>query len=105
MVGGGVDGCAHKFVRRRISVDMPDLRADVLSGQLIFDRFDNVVRHEWFAIVLADVALRVEAGLAPEITGELAAVIVLDNDDIACCRERMRLISGGVERNDPFNVR
>ena len=53
-----------------------------LAGQLLLDRFDDVVRHEWFAVVLADVAVRVEAGLAPEIAGELAAVVVLDDDDI-----------------------
>ena len=45
------------------------------------------MRHERFAVVLADVTVRVEAGFAPEITGELAAMIVLDHDDILALRE------------------
>ena len=58
------------------------------AGQLLFHAFDNVVRHERFAVVLADVAVRVEAGLAAEIAGELAAVVVLDDDDVlAAARE------------------
>ena len=78
-------------------------REPCLAGQLIFDRFDNVMRHERFAVVLADVALRVEAGLAPEITGELAAVAVLDNNDILLPEDAADL--RGVEWNDPFDVK
>ena len=40
-----------------------------LAGQLFFHRFDNVMRHERFAVVLADVAVRVEAGLASADNG------------------------------------
>ena len=75
-----------------------------LAGQLLFDRFDNVMRHERFAVVLADVAVRVEAGLAPEVTGELAAVVVLDNDDLLAAREDAADLRG-VERDDPFDVK
>jgi hypothetical protein len=62
------------------------------DGEFVFqpvalDSFDNVMGHERFAVVLADVAVRVEAGLAPEITGELAAVIVLNHDDMFALRE------------------
>ena len=53
-----------------------------LAGQLLFDGFHNVVRHEWLAVVLADVTVRIETGFAPEITGELAALIVLNQDHI-----------------------
>jgi hypothetical protein len=35
---------------------------------LRFDRFDDVVRHERFPIVFADVTVRFDAGFAPEIT-------------------------------------
>ena len=57
-----------------------------LPGQLLFDRFDNVMRHERFAVVFADVAVGVEAGLAPEIAGELATVAVLNDDDLFALR-------------------
>src|SRR5437764_7476774 len=59
--------------------------------------------HEGFAVVLADVTLGVEPGLAPEIAGELAAVSVLNNDDILLPKDPADL--SGVEGNDPFYLK
>src|SRR2546427_8767446 len=59
--------------------------------------------HERFAVVLADVALRVEPGLAPEISGELATVSVLNHNDILLPEDATDL--SGVERNNPFNLK
>src|SRR5438067_2279840 len=59
--------------------------------------------HEWFAVVLADVTLGVEAGLAPEISGELAAVGVLNHNDILLPKDPADL--SGVEGNDPFYLK
>src|SRR5256714_10175896 len=59
--------------------------------------------HERFAVVLADVTLRVEPGLAPEIAGELAAVSVLNYNDILLPKDPADL--SGVEGNDPFYLK
>src|SRR4051794_12855255 len=61
------------------------------------------MRHEGFAVVLADVTLRVETSLAPKVTGELAAVGVLDNNDILLPKDPADL--SGMERNDPFYLK
>src|SRR5438477_5061578 len=61
------------------------------------------MRHERFAIVLADVALREEPSLAPEVTGELAAVGVLNNNDILLPKDAADL--SGVERNNPLYLK
>src|SRR5881394_4421423 len=61
------------------------------------------MRHEGFAVVLADVTLRVEAGLASEISGELAAVGVLNNNDILLPKDPADL--RGVEGNDPPDLK
>ncbi len=54
-----------------LGVDFMDRNGKArLTGQLRFHCFDNVVRHEWLAVVLADVTARIEPGFAPEITGE-----------------------------------
>src|SRR6202011_6001098 len=66
--------------------------------------FDNVMWHERFAVVLANVAVRVEAGLAPEITGELTAVGVLYDDNMLALREDATDL-GSVERNNPFDLK
>ena len=58
-----------------------------LTGQLRFHCFDNVVRHERLAVVLADVTVRGETGFAPEITGELATLIILDQDHVLAAPE------------------
>src|ERR1700682_4613713 len=59
--------------------------------------------HERLAVVLADVALRVKPGLAPEIAGELAAVSVLNNNDILLPKDPANL--GGVAWNDPPDLK
>src|SRR5438552_9951874 len=61
------------------------------------------MRHERFAVVLADVTLRIEAGLASEITGELAAVSVLNHNDILLPEDAADL--SGVEWNNPFYLK
>src|SRR6266705_6135166 len=70
--GGRCSGCGHGSLR----VNFMDRngKAD-LAGQLRFYCFDNVVRHERLAVVLANVTVRGETGCAPEITSELPAVI------------------------------
>src|SRR5204863_9200166 len=73
-------------------------------GQLVFDSFDDVMRHEWFAVVLANVTGRVETGLASEIAGELAAIAVLDDDDMLAPRKDAGDLSG-VEWNNPLDVK
>src|SRR5215475_10345699 len=60
------------------------------------------MRHERLAVVLADVTVRRETGFAPEITGELAALIVLNNDDILTAPENGADFRR-VERHNPFN--
>jgi hypothetical protein len=69
----------------------------------VADRFDDVVGHEGFAVVLADVAVGDEAGFAAEVARELAAVVVLDDDGAFGIVE---LIEDGfaVERNEPANL-
>jgi len=49
-------------------------------SELFLHRFDDVVRHERFAIVLANVAIRHIAGFAAQIACKLATVVVLDDD-------------------------
>jgi len=73
-----------------------------LAGQLRFHCFDNVVRHERFAVVLADVAVPGEASFAPKIAGELAALIVLNHDDILTAPENGADFRR-VQRHDPFD--
>ena len=58
-----------------------------LASQLSFHCFDNVVRHQRFAVVLAYVTVRGKTSFASEITGELAALIVLNNDHILTAPE------------------
>src|SRR5258708_2606387 len=52
------------------------------ATQLFLYCFDDVVRHKWFPVVLADVSIGHEAGFAPQVAGELAAVVVLDDDRV-----------------------
>src|SRR5207247_11202648 len=73
-----------------------------LTGQLRFHCFDNVVRHERLAVVLADVTVRGETGFAPEITGKLATLIVLNQDDILAASENGTDFHR-VQWHNPFN--
>src|SRR5882724_1170934 len=70
--------------------------------KLFLHRVDDVVRHKRFAVVLADVTLRSETGFAPEITGELAALIVLNYDDILTAPENGADLRR-VQRHNPFD--
>src|SRR6266852_5158276 len=54
-----------------------------LPGQLILHCFHDVMRHEWFAVVFADVAVRDETGFTAQVAGELPAVVVFDDDGVA----------------------
>src|SRR6184192_3711235 len=60
------------------------------------------MRHERLAIVLANVTVRREAGFAPEITGELAALIILDQDHVFAAPENGADLRR-VQRHNPFN--
>src|ERR1019366_9231602 len=68
--------------------------------QLLLDGFDDVVREERLAVVLADVSVGHEAGLAAEVARELSAVIVLDDDGVFGLAED---VDDGVamQRNEP----
>src|SRR6476659_2544097 len=59
--------------------------------------------HEGFAVVFADVAVRVEPVLAPEIAGELASVSVLNHNDVLLPKDPADL--SGVEGNNPFYLK
>src|SRR5207244_10898631 len=73
-------------------------------AQLFLHRFNDVVRHEWLSIVLADVSARDVAGFATQITGELAAIVVLYNDRVPCVFQNVenRL---AVQRHEPANLK
>src|SRR5262249_4149050 len=73
-----------------------------VTGEVSFHRFDNVVRHERFAVVLAYVTVRGKTGFASEITGELATLIVLNNDDILTAPENSADFRH-VQRHNPFD--
>src|SRR5437867_4078847 len=62
------------------------------------------MRHERFAVVFANVAVRTEAGLAAQVTSELATVIVLDHDDFPAVRKNAADFAG-VERDHPLDLK
>src|SRR5229473_1333666 len=53
-----------------------------LPGELLLHCLHNVVRHERFAVVLADVAVRHKTGFAAQVAGKLAAEIIFDDDGV-----------------------
>src|SRR4029079_17478404 len=59
------------------------------------------MRHERFAVILADVTVRGETGFAPEITGELATLIVLNQDHVLAAPENGADFRR-MQRNNPF---
>src|SRR5215475_7989491 len=79
-------------------------RQPALASQLLFDRFDNVMRHKRLTIIFANVPVSVKAGFGPQVSGELAAEIVLNDDHLLAAREDAADF-GGVEGNDPFDVK
>ncbi len=52
------------------------------ASELLPDRFHDVVRQERLAVIFPNVTVRHKAGFAAQITGELAAVVVLDDDRV-----------------------
>src|SRR6266478_8481456 len=48
--------------------------------ELFLHGVDNVVGHEWFAVVLANVAAGHKAGFAAQVARELPTVVVLHDD-------------------------
>src|SRR5207253_291852 len=87
----------------RSSVNFMDRNGKAgLAGQLLFHCFDNVVQHERLAVVLANVTVRGETGFAPEITRELAALVVLNNNDILTAPEYVADFCR-MQRHNPFN--
>src|SRR5438132_1332488 len=75
-----------------------------LAGKLLFHALDDMMRHKWFAIVLANVPVRVEAGFGAKVTGELAAIVVFHNNDFLAARKDAADL-GGVDRDDPLDVK
>jgi hypothetical protein len=55
----------------------------VPAGQLFFHSLDDVMRHERFAVVLSDVAVGFESSFTSQLSGELSAVVVLDDEDLS----------------------
>ena len=64
---------------------------------------DNVVGHEWFPVVLSDVPIGHEAGLAAQVPGELAAVVVLHDDRVPGVSEDVKNCIA-VERHEPTDL-
>ena len=67
---------------------------------MFLDGFDDVLREEGLAVVLADVAVGDEAGFAAQVAGELAAEVVLDDDGVAGVAEDVE-DGVAVERDEP----
>src|SRR3989442_13357861 len=74
-----------------------------LPAQLFLHRFNDVVRHEWLSVELADVSARDVAGFATQITGELAAVVVLYDDRVPCVFQNVKNRLA-VQRHEPANL-
>src|SRR5882724_12001149 len=75
-----------------------------LPGELLLHGFDNVVRHEGFAVVLANVAVRHKAGFAAQVARKLAAVIVLHDDGVP--RVFQNFENGiAMQRHKPANLK
>src|SRR5262249_60917764 len=60
------------------------------------------MRHEWFTVVLADISVRSNAGLAPKIPRKLSTLVILDYDDsFAPGKQTADLVR--VQRENPFD--
>src|SRR5438128_6569155 len=86
----------------------PDLvHRDVLlrlAGEHLPHALDHVVGQERLAVVLADVGVRDDPCLGAQVARELAAVVVLDDDDPA--RLPQRLLDGlDVQRDHPLDLK
>src|SRR6266480_2542942 len=51
------------------------------ARQNLFNAIDNMMRHKRLAIIFPNMAVGDDAGFGPQITRELAAVVIFDNDD------------------------
>ena len=71
--------------------------------QLFLYRFDDVVGHEGFPIVLSDMPVWYEAGFAAQVTGELAAIVVLHNDRVSNVFENVEN-RVAVQRHEPADL-
>src|ERR1700687_595805 len=71
-----------------------------LATQLFLYCFDDVVRHERFPIVLSDIPVWHEAGFAAQVSGKLAAVVVLHNERVPSIFEDLQNFIA-VERPEP----
>src|SRR6266851_3053549 len=54
-----------------------------LPSELLLHCLHDMVRHEGFAVILADVPVRHEAGFTAQVARKLAAVVVLHDDGVA----------------------
>src|SRR5262249_15489623 len=83
-----VSSSDHDFVLGNRKVRVP--------GELFFHRFDDVMRHEWFTVIFAYVAVGYKTGFAAQVARKLSTVIVLDDD---------RVVSVFQECKDGFTVK
>ncbi len=71
--------------------------------QLFLHCFHDVMGHERFPIVLSDISVGHEAGFASQVSGELAAVVVLHNDRVPGMFEEVQNCIA-VERHKPADL-
>src|SRR5690348_15015458 len=85
----------HNFVHGNREFSAP--------GKLFLHRPHDVVRHEWFPIVLANVPVRHIAGFAAQVAGKLATVVILDDDCVPRASQNVenRL---AVQRDEPADL-
>src|SRR5580704_10211271 len=74
-----------------------------LATELFLHCFYDVVGHERFPIVLSDMPVRYEACLASQVAGELAAVVVFDDDGMPRALEDVEN-RVAVQRHEPANL-
>src|SRR6266498_266971 len=74
-----------------------------VTGQNRLYTIDNVVRHERFTIVFADMSSSLEACFRAQITSELAAVVVLDNYHALACAQLLEDLLR-VQGHEPFDL-
>src|SRR6185369_429426 len=75
-----------------------------MARELVLHGLNDMVRPEWLAVVLADMAVGAEAGFRTQIASELAGEIVLNNDNPFAGRKYARDFVS-VEGDDPFDVK
>src|SRR5215469_2723904 len=76
---------SHHFIRTQACLHQDFVlrnRKRSLATQLFLHSVDDVVRHKWLSIVLSDMAVSYETGLAAKVARELSAEIVFDDDRV-----------------------